>query len=129
MLIGFSIDDSEHEVGASALLEELVNEFGFEPRLDVPLCLEYFDGYETNVAYTNLCATVYHNVVHDVSVCCDDEIYNSAVMQVSELIKDTCRSNGIDYVLLQGIDIIIIEDASRVIIWFNQEDLGWKPQN
>lgn len=129
MLIGFSIDDSQHEVGAGALLEELVSEFGFEPRLDIPLCLEYFDSLETNVAYTSLCATVFQNVVHGTMTTCDDEVYNSAVYQLSELIIDTCKHNGIDYAYMQGIDIIINEESSRIVIWFKQEDLGWTPQN
>ena len=120
--IGYSIDDSECEAVTSALVEQLVIDHGFEPRLDVPLCLEYFDGMQVENSRSNLCEHIYHSVVYDTRSTDGNDSIDVAIVSISDVILTACKIYELDSSKLIGVDIIINSTMPRIIIWFNQED-------
>lgn len=129
MLVGLSIDDSEYEIGTGALLEELVASFGFSPKYEVPLCLEYFDLYQTDLAYSDLIADIFYQVTKgDLHVGAGEAVLESAIHQIVDAIIMACEVCKLDRTKLQGIDIIYSDHSPRIVIWFNKEDTQWKHQ-
>lgn len=129
MLVGFSIDDNENMIGAGALLEQLVNDNGFEPRIDLPLCLEYFDNYQTEIAHTNLSADVYYQLTNNIEYhSTDDSFVSCAVTHIVDILDGACQTIGVDPKHVHGVDIIITDESSRFVIWFKEEHIKWIQQ-
>lgn len=129
MLIGYSIDDSEHATSVSALLEHLVLDYGFEPTLDIPFCLEYFDASQVDNSHQNLCKDVYNRVVCNTPPQEEESLDTIATGQIAEVILETCMRYDLDSLSMVGLDIIITDESSRIVIWFEVgEEIQWKHQ-
>ncbi|AFI55392.1 hypothetical protein TSMG0109 [Halocynthia phage JM-2012] len=126
MRVGISIDDGEYDIGIGALLEQLASTNGFNPTLDVPYCLEYFDFYQIENAKQDLVTDVFYQVVHgSIPNHTNEPVLESAIVAVADVIIMSCENMKLDKSKLQGIDIIVSEICSRIVIWFNKEDVEW----
>lgn len=126
MRVGISIDDGEFDIGLGALLEQLVSTYGFNPALEVPYCLEYFDFHQIDRARIDLAADIFYQVTTgDIPANPNEPVLESAITNVADVIIMSCEGMKIDRTKLQGVDIIVSEICSRIVIWFNKEDVEW----
>lgn len=110
-------EDDEGDFIQSTLLEDLHSTFGFNPKMDVPFCISYYDIQEVDESISSISGLIYQSLVFNSPL--PDDTDNTQLSELIELIRQ--RGISLNWDELEGVDIIVNEEMSRILLTFPEK--------